>query len=148
MVYQVMDTPDEAQALGWLADPSFDPRTTAILDHVPDLALPAEPPEAAVEITAYEPERIGIRIDTPADGVLIVSEWAYPGWSATIDGAPSPILRANAGLRALPLRAGSHEVVLLYRPTSVTAGGIISLISLIFMIGGLVIGFRTKQNRA
>jgi hypothetical protein len=148
MVYQVMETPDEAQALGWLADASFDPRMTVILDHAPDLALPAEPPEAAVSITAYEPERIDIRIDTPADGVLVISEWAYPGWRATIDGAPSPILRANAGLRALPLRAGSHEVVLLYSPTSVTAGGIISLISLIIVAGGLIVGFRTRRNEA
>jgi hypothetical protein len=148
MVYQVMNTPDEAQALGWLADASFDPRMTVILDHAPDLTLPAEPPEAAVEITAYEPERIGIRIDTPADGVLVVSEWAYPGWRATIDGAPSPILQANAGLRALPLRAGQHEVVLTYRPISVTAGAAISLISLIIVLGGLIVGFRTRRNEA
>lgn len=141
MAYQVMEAPDDVQTLGWLADPSFDPRTTVILDSPPDLALPAAPPEAAVEVTAYEPERIELRIDTPADGVLVISEWAYPGWRATIDGAPSPILRANAGLRSLPLRAGQHEVVLAYRPFSVTAGGIISLISLGIVTGGLIAGF-------
>ena len=106
MAYQVAVTPDDAQALGWLADPAFDPRATVILPADPGLDLPAGPPAAlpagpAVAVQSYAPEHIALAVDTPADGMLVLSELHYPGWRATIDGEPAEIWRANAGLRAL-----------------------------------------------
>jgi hypothetical protein len=135
MVYQVMTTPDDGQALGWLSDPSFDSARTVILETQPDLALPAEPPaNPQVSITSYQPERIVLAVDTPNDGVLVLSELDYPGWRATVDGQKQTIWRANAGLRALPLRAGNHQVVFTYRPLSVTIGGILSVVCVLALL--------------
>lgn len=148
MAYQVAIAPDDAQALGWLADPAFDPRATVILDADPGLDLPADPPmEAAVTVEQYAPERIELTVDTPADGVLVLSELHYPGWQATVDGHPAEIWRANAGLRALPLEAGQYEISLVYRPLSFTLGAVMSLVSLAAIASGMIAGRRRLPSQ-
>ncbi len=134
MAYRVMITTDDAQALGWLADPGFDPATTVILTHDPGLSLPDEPVSATVEIVSYAPERIMLDVSTPTDGVLVISEFIYPGWEARVDGSPVRIWTADAGLRALPLRAGDHAIVLTYQPRSFAAGAAFSLIALVGLV--------------
>ena len=47
------------------------------------------------------------------NGLLVLSEIWYPeGWTATVDGVEVPLVRANYILRALPIDAGDHEVIL------------------------------------
>ncbi len=141
MVYRVMVAADEAQALGWMADPSFDPRSTVILTHDPEIDLPTElPGRAAVSVTSYAPERIVIGVQSPADGVLVLSEMDYPGWHAEIDGERAPIWRADAGLRAVAVEAGAHEVVFTFRPATLAIGATISLLSVTAITGGLLLG--------
>jgi uncharacterized membrane protein YfhO len=79
-----------------------------------------------------------LSVQNQEDGVLVISEWNYPGWQAMVDGQRATILEADAGLRALPLAAGEHEIVIRYRPLSVTLGGIASILSLltIMCVGG------------
>jgi hypothetical protein len=55
-------------------------------------------------------------------GLLVLSELAYPGWQATIDGKPSPVEIVGGLLRGVNLPAGEHEVVFLFRPLLVYAG--------------------------
>lgn len=146
MVYRVMTTPDRGQALGWLADASFDPSSTVILEREPTLDLPQLPPDdSRVSVEEYLPERISLDVSTPADGVLVVSEWYYPGWQAILDGEPAEIWEANAGLRALPLTAGEHHIEMVYRPTLFLAGAAISVASMMVLATITVLGIR--QNR-
>ena len=44
------------------------------------------------------------------------------GWSATIDGAPAALLRANVGFMAVRLPVGDHEVRLTYETPLLRAG--------------------------
>ncbi len=149
MAYYVMTSPDEAQQLGWLADPSFDPRTTVTLTQEPNLDLPSELPSgASVVVKEYLPERITLHVETPTDGILVLSEWDYPGWQATVDGHPAEILRVDAGLRGLALRAGRHEVVFAYKPLTFSIGAVISAVSLVLLMIGLAGGGRiVRENR-
>ena len=55
-------------------------------------------------------------IDAPADGVVVINQAWYPGWIAEVDGARSPIWRANGFVRAVPITAGSHHVELRFEP--------------------------------
>jgi hypothetical protein len=79
------------------------------------------------------PTWVGQTLDTPnhsrlevdlADGrgyLLLADAWA-PGWQATVDDQPTPILPANLAFRAVPLREGRHTVELRYRPLYATLG--------------------------
>lgn len=147
MAYYVMASPDEAQQLGWLADPSFDPRTTVTLAQEPNLDLPAELPQGArVAVEEYRPERITLHVETPADGILVLSEWDYPGWQATVDGQPAEILRVDAGLRGLALKAGRHEVIFIYRPLTFSIGIAISAVVLGLLAAGIALGWQQGRR--
>lgn len=69
----------------------------------------------------------------------IFSEIYYPeGWTATIDGVESKILRANYILRALEIPEGEHEIVFEFKPKTYYAGNRIMLISSILVILGFI----------
>ncbi|HSR34828.1 MAG TPA: YfhO family protein [Anaerolineae bacterium] len=119
---QVQKVASDEQALSILSDPNFDPT-----DHV---LLPQETSDenkvgqgtATVEIISYEPERIQLQVNLDGPGHLVLTDTAYPGWEAEVDGNPVPLLRANLYFRAVPLEGGEHQVIVRYRPLSVRTG--------------------------
>jgi hypothetical protein len=136
MTYQILEVADDPAALGWLNEPALDPFATVILNETPALDLPeTAPTDWSVTITEYEPERIAMEVETPEDGVLVVSEWDYPGWQASIDGEKVETLRAFAGIRALAVEAGDHVITFEYRPVSVRLGAVISGVCLVIIVG-------------
>ncbi len=146
MAYQVMITPDTGQALGWLSDPSFNPRTTAILAEPPNLDLPSEiPQDWQVTVVEYRPERIVLNVETPNDGILVLSELDYPGWKVTVNAERKDIWQADAGLRALPLKAGRYEIEFAYRPASVRIGAVISGITAVTILAGIASGLMARR---
>ncbi|HLN58758.1 MAG TPA: YfhO family protein [Thermoanaerobaculia bacterium] len=76
------------------------------------------------------PERVAADINSGTAGILVLADLDYPGWKASVDGRPAPILSADGYLRAVALPAGSHRVVFRYRPVSFYAGAALSLLAL------------------
>jgi uncharacterized membrane protein YfhO len=70
----------------------------------------------------------------------------YPGWRATVDGVSAPILQTDGILRGLALPSGEHEVAFDYRPISVSAGAVISVLTLALAAGLLVWGGRKNRS--
>ncbi|HOJ20013.1 MAG TPA: YfhO family protein, partial [Armatimonadota bacterium] len=70
-----------------------------------------------------------VRIEVEATGgaLLILADQFYPGWRATVDGEPAPLLAANYVLRAVPVPAGRHTVTMTYRPATFLFGLYLSL---------------------
>ncbi len=80
-----------------------------------------------VELIDYHPEGSTYKVSGDSDGLLVLSEiWHPEGWSATIDGIDAPLIRANYILRAVPISAGDHEVVLHYEPVGAKRAGMVS----------------------
>ncbi len=117
---------DDAAALATLADPTFDPAASVVLVGEPEetdqAAASVAPAAGAVRVVSNQPERLVVAVEQPTAGFLVLSDTWYPGWQATIDGRPAPILRANLLLRAIAVPAGAHEVVFAYRPSSLRQG--------------------------
>jgi hypothetical protein len=145
VVYSAQIEANDAAALQRLASPDFDPRQEVILAKSPELALPGVG-SATVQIVERVPNRLVLEVDTDADGVLVLSEIAYPGWEATVDGRQTPILRANTVLRALPLQAGQHSVELVFRPWTVYMGLAISLLTLIVVLIAVPVLLRSEKR--
>jgi hypothetical protein len=80
-----------------------------------------------------------IRVDTSRAGLLVCSESNMNGWSAAVDGHPTPILAANYAFRAVEIPAGSHTVRFAYVPPGWHAGLGISLAGLLLAAGGLAV---------
>jgi uncharacterized membrane protein YfhO len=58
---------------------------------------------------------------------VVFAESHYPGWRATVDGVPAPVLRANVALMAVAVPAGEHTVRLWFTAPWVVAGLSLSL---------------------
>jgi uncharacterized membrane protein YfhO len=65
--------------------------------------------------------------------MLVFSEIDYPGWVASIDGAPIEIHRVDYGLRGVCLPGGAHTVVMIYDPPELKAGAAVSALAVILV---------------
>jgi Bacterial membrane protein YfhO len=68
-------------------------------------------------------------VDADGAGYLVVRESFARGWTASVDGTATPVLRANGKHRAVPVPAGRHEVDLRYVPPGLGWGLGLSLLS-------------------
>jgi hypothetical protein len=76
----------------------------------------------------WTPNRIRIRVEGP--GRLVLSEIAYPGWKAQVDGRPALINGATGLLRSVELGPGMHEIVFTFAPGSMAWGAGIGVLAL------------------
>jgi len=103
-------------------------KTKVILESRPlsGFNQPASPdfPENSpqIDFLHYGPNRIGLAISTDKDGFLVLSDNYHPQWEAKVDGQKASILRANYIMRAIPVKKGSHRVMLSFRPGGLMAG--------------------------
>jgi hypothetical protein len=70
---------------------------------------------AIARYVAEEAEMVRLAVSSPAAGYVIVRNSDAPGWSATVDGRPTPVVAANGRHQAVAVPAGASEVVLRYR---------------------------------
>ncbi len=89
---------------------------------------------ASVVLTKYEPNSLTYTVNSAKGGVVVFSEVYYPGWSATIDGQPAELGRVNYILRALNVKAGKHEVVLEFHPSSIGTTETIAYVALVALL--------------
>jgi len=92
--------------------------------------------QGSVKLTKYEPNELHYDIASKEGGLVVFSEIYYPGWTAAIDGKPAELGRADYVLRALRVPAGSHKVVLEFRPASVTATETVAYAAIALMLLG------------
>ena len=86
----------------------------------------------AVNNVDWSPNRI--LIEAEGEGLLVLSEIFYPGWTATVDGEKVEIMPYKDILRSVPLAQGEHLVEFCYRPLSVSIGVIWTSLTLIAFI--------------
>ena len=73
---------------------------------------------STIRLTSYEPNQLVYETSSPQDGIVVFSEIYYPGWTATIDGKPADIARADYILRAMNVPAGKHAIEMRFDPQS------------------------------
>ncbi len=77
-------------------------------------------------------------VDSKNGGLVVFSEIYYPGWKATIDGAPAEIGRVNYVLRAMNVPAGKHKIEMVYDPQSIHTTEAIANTALILLLLGFI----------
>jgi hypothetical protein len=115
--------PSDEERLKFLSDPAFDGQKIVALE--PPAEASAAGPEnvgGTVRLAQMEAGRYSLRTECDVDAFLVLSEAYYPGWTATVDGVPARILRADHLLQAVRLKAGAHEVTFAYGSRFLGAG--------------------------
>lgn len=85
----------------------------------------------SVQFVTNDPEDIAIEVEASAPGFVVLADTHYPGWEATVNGDPVPILRANYMFRLVEVPAGTSRVAFRYRPFSVVLGACVSFATLL-----------------
>jgi hypothetical protein len=84
-----------------------------------------------VELTRHGHHQVRIRLTAPQPCWLVINESYYPFWTATRNGAPTPVRRVQCGLIGVEVEAGPVEVWLRYRPPrAVPVSGLVSVLAL------------------
>lgn len=65
------------------------------------------------------------------DGIVMVNEILYPGWSAYVNGRRAPVQRVNYFFRGLEVTSGPNVISMSYVPIPFILGIIVSLLALI-----------------
>ena len=94
---------------------------------------PPLPPVAADRIEV-RPNQVTATLTAPADGLVVLLEPWFPGWRATLDGAPAPLLRADFLFMATPVRAGPHTLRLAYFPDRLLPGVAIAIVAAALLV--------------
>lgn len=146
LVYRTETIPDDAAALARLSDPALDVRQVAIMAEPVSLGgASQEGGSHRVEITGKQAGWLSLEVETDRDGLLVISEQAYPGWRAWLDGHEVPLVRANVILQALVVPAGRHHVEVRFDPLSVKIGLAMTLLTLLVSGGWLLGHLRRPQ---
>ncbi|NIV31786.1 MAG: YfhO family protein, partial [Anaerolineae bacterium] len=149
VVHQVEIIPGDDQTIERISDWQFEPLDAAILPEPLNASLAGAeevPDSSAVRWVRREPAHLILDVVLPADGLLVLGEVHYPGWQTYVDGNPTPTLRANLALRAVPVPAGQHQVEMVYRPWTVPAGIAISVLALMGAVAVIVASTRRDRR--
>lgn len=133
-------------ALVGVLDPTFDPARTAFVERDPGIPQTPNATPGTASYREVTPEDVRISVTT-ADPALVVVRNSYdPGWSATVDGAPAPVLATDYLAQGVAVPPGTHEIRLVYRDDDIARGmaaGVIVWLLLLASIG--VAMFRERR---
>jgi hypothetical protein len=121
--YQVL--PDRAAILARVSSTKFDPVQVLLLEDQPapaPMSGGGASADKSARVVSYEPDDIRIDASLSRPGFLLLLDTWFPGWTATVNGAPARILRADYNFRAVSLPAGRSTVSFSYRPQSLRMG--------------------------
>ena len=116
-----------------LTSPGFNPREAVILESQPDPLPAADAAAGTAKMVNASTDCLTIEADLSAPGILLITDAYAKGWQArALPGsaqAAYTVMPANYCLRAIPLSAGKHHLVLEYIPPGYRVGKWVSIVS-------------------
>ena len=91
--------------------------------------------DGSVDITDYAAHQVGLHVRLSQPGLVVLQDQFDPYWTATVDGQPTAIVRANYVFRGVVVAAGEHVVRFVYRPILFYVGAALSA----FTLSGLLL---------
>ena len=140
----------DSQSIARLLNPEFDAANSVILAEAPPAGVGAQPfGQGSVRWLARENAEQRLQVTSAAPTLLVVLDNYYDAWRAQVDGKDVPLLRANHTFRAIPVPAGTHEVVMRYstdtvRASAITSGLILTVLMVLAFGAPLLDRFRKR----
>jgi hypothetical protein len=107
------DVVEPGEALRIVTHPIFEPSARAVVEESPGIEPTGDPPGR----TTYEqrgPQAAEVIVESRSPALLVVRNVWDPGWRATLDGRPVPVLVTDYLLQGVAVPAGRHTVELRY----------------------------------
>ncbi|MDP6930127.1 MAG: hypothetical protein QF412_10535, partial [Planctomycetota bacterium] len=132
--------PDETAVIEALLGPDLEPRAAALITQAQRQELEQQlgsPPapggklagQRSVRFLRDHPCDLQLDVDAGEAGYLVLNDTFMPGWSATVNGQPAAMARANLNRRVVPLPAEHSMVEMHYTTPGLLLGAMITLLS-------------------
>jgi hypothetical protein len=143
---------NDTEAVQLMQAAAFDPAKTVVIQdganaEKKDGTNPSSSPSLTPSIISYSAEHSVIDVAAARDGYLVLTDAYYPGWTATVDGQPAEIERADIMFRAVKIPAGQHRVEFRYQPQSFSIGLLISIGTAVILVGVWLVMRRRNRSR-
>ena len=147
--YEVIRDRDDIFAA--MSEPDFDPSERVILEEEPRPVPAQDARQGTARVMERGTDHLVIEAETLSPALLLVTDAYADGWKAhPLKGSSQEryqVLPANYVLRGVPLEAGSHRILMTYRPRGLIAGLIVSLVSLALLAGATGLLLVRKRQR-
>ena len=122
-----------------LVSREFRPREEVLLvpeDAVKLLTVPLDPAsnQRRARFTLDSNNHIVIAVEDGPPGLLVLADTCMSGWTATVDGRPTEIVRGNLFCRVVPLPAGACTVDMRYRTPRLFSGAVLTCLAALALV--------------
>lgn len=100
----------------------------------------------SLKLISYKEDSLKGIISIVGNKILVLTIPYDKGWTAYVDGSKTTILKIDNGLIGIKLSPGKHIVELKYFPSGMTAGILISLVTLLLLL--IIAKFKKKISEA
>jgi hypothetical protein len=147
IAHETILEPSHERLLSRLGGRDIDLRRQALIEAplAAGLAPRMEGANEDVSFQEYGANRLELTARASSRGLLVLSEFYYPGWSATVNGKEARIYRVDGFLRGITIAPGESRVVLEYSPRSVYSGAALSLAAFMGVALALVLYKRRES---
>jgi hypothetical protein len=87
-----------------------------------------------------------LRLRAAGPGWLVIAESWDPGWKASVDAVPAPVLRVNHAQLAVPLAPGTHRVTLTHTPPGFALGCGLAAAALLGLLAAWAVDRRRRSR--
>jgi len=149
---RVVGAANDDAALAQLAAPQHDVWQLGVVTEsdaaaqavVSDLSAGARTRAEAGRLERYDSRVVVASVDARARALAVLNDTDYPGWRATVDGQPAPIVRANGMFRGVEVAAGRHSIEFRYEPASFPAGLALTAVGLPLAVVLVLLPYRRR----
>jgi len=141
---------DDHETLDYMMGDEFDPMKMVVFSSAPDVPETAGGEDRGdhgemCRVLSYACDEISVDAKLNTPGFLVMSEINYPGWQAYVNGKKRTLLTGNYLFRTVSLEPGRHHVRFVFSPSSFKAGTVVSFMSVVGIIVGLIIFSRKRR---
>jgi len=136
--------------LGAMAEPTFDPRETVILESPPDPEPVVSEEKGRARVVDSSTDSLTVDAQVPSPAILLITDPYSTGWRARAlpgsDQTRYALMPANYVLRAIPLSRGHHRIRIEYAPLGFRIGKWISITSLLAYLALVAWYWRCRRS--
>ncbi len=127
------------------------PLKEVILEEKPSIEPdPTDSLSGSAEIVSYAVDSVAIRVNSPGNRLLVLTDNYYFAWEAFIDGNKTDVMRAFGSFQAVSVPAGTETIVFRYNRSRNNLARLVTLLTLlgvmVILLGYMVVYWKDRKR--